>query len=160
QAAITEGKPKLEPGLLHGDNKVIAPTGHWLVNNAKIANSAPILVSEGSAMKRRVLAAFEEYRQLLPPALCYTKIVPVDETISVTLFYREDGPLVRLMLNDDERRQLDRMWDELHFVSGDALTSVDAFEQLMEFATQDADPKVFEHLRKPIHDRAAEFQQH
>ena len=29
----------------------------------------------------------------------------------------------------------------------------------MEFATQDADPKVFEPLRKPIHDRAAAFRQ-
>lgn len=160
QVAITEGRPKLEPGLLHGDNKVIAPTGHWLVNNPTIANSAPILVTEGSEMQRRVRTAFEEYRQLLPPALCYTKIVPVDEAVSVTLFFREDGPLVRLMLNDDERKKLDRLWDELHFVSGDALTSVDAYEQLMEFATQDADPKVFEHMRKPIHDRAAEFRQY
>ena len=29
----------------------------------------------------------------------------------------------------------------------------------MEYATQDADPKVFEPLRKPINDRAAAFRQ-
>src|SRR5437867_4066774 len=29
----------------------------------------------------------------------------------------------------------------------------------MEYATQDADPKVFEPLRKPINDRAADFRQ-
>ena len=104
-------------------------------------------------------AAFEEFRQLFPPALCYTKIVPVDEVISVTLFYREDDHLVRLMLDDAQRQQLDQLWDELHFVSRDALTSVDAFAQLMEFATQDADPKAFEPLRKPINDRAAAFRQ-
>ena len=63
------------------------------------------------------------------------------------------------MLDDAQRQQLDRLWDELHFVSHDALTSVDAFAQLMEFATQDADPKVFEPLRKPINDRAAAFRQ-
>ena len=57
------------------------------------------------------------------------------------------------------RAQLDRLWDELHFVSQDALTLVDAFAQLMEYATQDADPKVFEPLRKPINDRAAAFRQ-
>ena len=122
-------------------------------------NSAPILVTEGSEAQRRIQAAFEEFRQLFPPALCYTKIVPVDEVISVTLFYREDDHLVRLMLDDAQRQQLDRLWDELHFVSRDALTSVDAFAQLMEFATQDADPKVFEPLRKPINDRAAAFRQ-
>jgi len=55
--------------------------------------------------------------------------------------------------------RLDRLWDELHYVSQDALTLVDAFAQLMEYATQDADPKVFEPLRKPINDRAAAFRE-
>ena len=44
-------------------------------------------------------------------------------------------------------------------MSQDALTLVDAFAQLMEYATQDADPAVFEPLRKPINDRAAAFRQ-
>src|SRR3954469_22905100 len=61
------------------------------------------------------------------------------------------------MLDDAQRQQLDELWSELHFVSRDALTSVDAFAQLLEFATQDADPKVFEPLRQPIKDRAAAF---
>ena len=39
----------------------------------------------------------------------------------------------------------------------DALTLVDAFEQIWQFATQDADPKVFEPMRKPIADRAAAY---
>jgi hypothetical protein len=127
--------------------------------NKRVTNSAPILVTEGSAAERRLKAAFEDFRQLFPPALCYTKIVPVDEVISVTLFYREDDHLVRLMLDDVQRERLDRLWDELHFVSRDALTSVDAFAQLLEFASQDADPKVFEPLRQPINDRAAAFRQ-
>ena len=36
---------------------------------------------------------------------------------------------------------------------------VDAFQQLLEYASQDADPKVFEPMRKPINDRAAAFRQ-
>ena len=94
---------------------------------------------------------------MFPPALCYTKIVPVDEVVTLTLFYREDEHLCRLMLDDAQRAQLDRLWDELHFVSQDALTLVDAFAQLLEFATQDADPKVFEPLRKPINDGRRRF---
>ncbi len=39
-----------------------------------------------------------------PPALCYTKIVPVDEVVTLTLFYREDDHLARLMLDDAQRR--------------------------------------------------------
>src|SRR5207245_1937617 len=54
---------------------------------------------------------------------------------------------------------LDRLWDQLRYVSQDALTMVDAFEQLWQYATQDADPKVFEPLRKPIQERAAVFRQ-
>jgi hypothetical protein len=61
------------------------------------------------------------------------------------------------MLNDEESAELDRLWEELHFVSQDALTLVDAFLQLLEYASQDADPKVFEPMRKPIYDRADAF---
>ncbi len=159
QVDVVAGKAAPTPGLLRGAVKVTADIGQTWASNIKLASTAPILVVEGSAAQRRVQAAFDEYRQLFPPALCYTKIVPVDEAISVTLFYREDDHLVRLMLDDSQRQRLDRLWDELHFVSRDALTSVDAFDQLMEFATQDADPKVFEPMRQPIKDRAAAFRQ-
>jgi hypothetical protein len=87
------------------------------------------------------------------------QIVPVDEVITLTLFHREDEPLARLMLDDATKAKLDRLWNELHFVSQDALTVVDAFFQLLEYASQDSDPKLFEPFRKPIHDRAAAFKQ-
>ena len=105
----------------------------------------------------RFEAAFDAFRRMFPPALCYAKIVPVDEVITLTLFHREDDQLRRLMLDDAQAAQLDRLWDELRFVSQDALTLVDAFQQLLEYASQDGDPKVFEPLRKPIQDRAAAF---
>ena len=117
----------------------------------------PVVVRDGSAARHRFEAAFDTIRQVFPPALCYTKIVPVDEVVTLTLFYREDDHLRRLMLDDAQAAELDRLWDELHFVSQDALTLVDAFLQLMEYATQDADPRVFEPMRKPINDRAAAF---
>ncbi len=117
----------------------------------------PIVVAEAGPARRRFEAAFDAFRRLFPPALCYAKIVPVDEVITLTLFHREDDHLRRLMLDDAQAARLDRLWDELHFVSQDALTLVDAFDQILEYASQDADPKVFEPLRKPIHDRAAAF---
>src|SRR5260370_13019439 len=63
------------------------------------------------------------------------------------------------MLDDAGKAKLDRLWDQLHYVSHDAPMLVDAFEQLWQYATQDADPKVFEPLRKPIQERAAAFRQ-
>jgi hypothetical protein len=160
QLAIVSGKATVAAGLLRGKATTAAKLGQWSSGNPDVTNSAPILITEGSAAQRRIQAGFEEFRNLFPPVLCYTKIVPVDEVISVTLFYREDDHLVRLMLDDDERAYLDRLWNELHFVSRDALTSVDAYKQLLEFATQDADPKVFEPLRKPINDRASAFRKY
>jgi len=119
----------------------------------------PFIVAEDSPARRRLEMAFSEFRQLFPGALCYSKIVPVDEVVTLTLFYREDDTLQRLMLGEAATARLNRLWDELHYVSHDALTLVDAFVQLMEYATQDADPTVFEPLRKPIHTRAAQFRQ-
>ena len=120
---------------------------------------APIIALEGSAARKRIEAAFDDFRGLFPAALCYTRIVPVDEVVTLTLYYREDDQLRRLVLDDSQAETLDRLWDELHYVSHDALKLVDAYAQLMEFATQDADPKVFEPLRGPIQRCAAAFRQ-
>jgi len=146
-----EPMPDLVPALAVESNV----SGAWTSNNRRLALASPILAEEGTAARRRFETAFDEFRALFPIALCYTKIVPVDEVVTLTLFYREDDALRRLMLNDEESARLDRLWDELHFVSHDALTLVDAYQQLMEYATQDADPKVFEPLRQPILDRAS-----
>jgi Protein of unknown function (DUF1592)/Protein of unknown function (DUF1588)/Protein of unknown function (DUF1587)/Protein of unknown function (DUF1585)/Protein of unknown function (DUF1595)/Cytochrome C oxidase, cbb3-type, subunit III len=159
QLQLISGKPPREAGLVKSEVTIAAGNGPWTSNNQKISFSTPILVNENSAARKRFEVAFDEFRDLFPAALCYTKIVPVDEVVTLTLFYREDDHLVRLMLDDAQQRQLDRLWDELHYVSQDALSLVDAFAQLMEFATQDADPKVFEPLRKPIHDRESAFRQ-
>jgi hypothetical protein len=53
------------------------------------------------------------------------------------------------------------LWEELHFVSQDALKLVNAYEQISEFATQDAPAMVIalKPMRKPIYDRAAAFRQ-
>jgi hypothetical protein len=151
--------------MLAGDE----PTGslQMLVATQPIDNlttlrpDVPVIAAKDGAAWQRFTSAFEDFRQWFPAALCYTRIVPVDEVITLTLFHREDEALCRLMLDDDERKRLDRLWDELRFVSRDAFKSVDAYLQLMEYATQDRPDLVvaFEVFRKPINDRAAAFRQ-
>ncbi len=158
QLQVLTSKPTGTQGLLPGATTVQSK-GKWSDPDQPVIHSAPIIAAEGSAASKRIEASFDEFRRWFPPALCYTKIVPVDEVVTLTLFYREDDHLARLMLDDAQKARLDRMWDELHYVSHDALTLVDAFEQLWQYATQDADPKVFEPMRKPINDRAAVFRQ-
>ncbi len=132
-------------------------SGAWTSNNRSVSMTAPIVVAEDSPVRRQLITAFDDFRNLFPTALCYTKIVPVDEVVTLTLYYREDDQLKRLMLNDAEIANLDRLWKELHFASQDAFLSVDAYEQLWQFATQDADPSAFEPLREPLKQRAEEF---
>jgi len=133
--------------------------GTWTDADKPLMAATPIIVTKGSAAHKRIEADLEEFRLMFPAALCYTKIVPVDEVVTLTLFHREDHHLARLMLDDAERAKLDRLWSELHYVSQDALTLVDVFEQLWQYATQDADPKVFEPMREPIRQRAAAFRE-
>ena len=145
----------LQAGVARND-----PAGGTWTDGLKPATvSNPILVNDNGEARTAIIEDLNAFRDIFPPALCYVKIVPVDEVVTLTLFYREDDHLQRLMLDDSEAAELDRLWDQLHFVSGDALKLVDAFAQLMEYATQDADPSVFEPLREPIMQRAKQYEQ-
>ncbi|MDX1950569.1 MAG: DUF1592 domain-containing protein [Verrucomicrobiota bacterium] len=157
QLQALTNKPVGISGLRPTGVNVSEADGPWYSNNQKAAAETPIIVRQGSATARRFEAEIEEFRNLFPAALCYTKIVPVDEVVTLTLFHREDQHLARLMLTDSERTKLDRLWAELRFVSEDALTLVDVFDQLWQYATQDADPGVFEPMRQPIRERAVSF---
>jgi hypothetical protein len=159
QLQVSATKPSLENDLVSSETKVSNRAGDWTGLGREVAYSAPILVNDNSLAKKRFEKAFDDFRNLFPAALCYVKIVPVDEVVTLTLFYREDQHLARLMLSGQEQAQLNRLWEELHFVSQDALAMVDVFEQLWQYATQDADPKVFEPVRKPIAERAAAFKE-
>ncbi len=157
QMQVLTTKPAATPGLAVGAVKEQGGKSTWSDGERPLAFDSPILVLDGSAARKRIEASLDEFRQLFPAALCYTKIVPVDEVVTLTLYYREDDLLRRLILDDAQAAALDRLWAELHFVSHDALKLVDAFEQLWQFATQDADPSAFTPMREPIKQRAEEF---
>ncbi len=159
QLQVLTAKPENVSGLLPSTATETNANGPWTSNNRGVSHATPIVVADGSVARKRIEAGLDEFRLWFPAALCYSKIVPVDEVVTLTLFYREDDQLRRLMLNESETSRLDRLWDELRFVSRDALTLVDALEHLIQYATQDADPKVFEPLRKPFNDRAEAFRQ-
>lgn len=119
----------------------------------------PILIREGSSARERVEGPINQFCNLFPPALCYARIVPVDEVVTLTLFHREDDHLRRLMLDEQQEAELDRLWNELYFVSQEPLKLVVAFEQISEFATQDRPDlvKAFKPLGVRIKARAELF---
>src|SRR6185436_4063421 len=159
QLQLLTNKPAGSSGLVTIEATTKDGEGPWYSNNRTTSHNTPIVVNDGSAARKRIEAAFDEFRQVFPAALCYTKIVPVDEVVTLTLYYREDQHFRGLMLDDIQAARLDRRWDELHYVTQDALKLVDVFEQLWQYATQDADPSVFEPMREPIKQAAAAFRQ-
>lgn len=164
QLQVSTTMPAAVSGLRATSATSTQETGAWNSSMPPILFDAPILVANDSPARRRFEAAFDEFRALFPAAVCYTKIVPVDEVVTLTLFHREDEPLRRLILDESQSRELDRLWDELHFVSEDALTLVDAFEQIWQFSTQDGPnapdgDKRLEPLRQPILEAAARFKE-
>lgn len=159
QMQLLPQPPSGQSGIVRGKTETSFAPGQWFENNLRTTHNTPIIVSEGSHARQRFEQAFHDFRQLFPAALCYTKIVPVDEVVTLTLFYREDEHLRRLMLDERQQAALDRLWDELQFVSEAPLKQVDVFEQLYQFATQDANPSAFEPLRTPTIQRAAAFKQ-
>src|SRR5207249_998411 len=92
--------------------------------------------------------------------VCFPQVVPTDEVVTLKMFHREDEPLVRLFLSDEEARRLDRMWAEHRFVSRQPAAEYDYLPQFMGFTTQDT-PKEFQQFfidRKPLFKKhAAEF---
>lgn len=119
----------------------------------------PIVVSAEDATSSYWRDQFEQFRELFPIALCYSRVVPVDEVVTLWIYYREDQHLRRLMLEEPEIATLEQLWDELLYISQAPLRQVDAFEQIYQFATQDrADLVVeFEKMREPIQREAERF---
>jgi len=126
-----------------------------------LPRSNPVIVNDGSAARQRVEAAFAAFRELFPPAVCYEQIVPVDEVVTLTLWYRQDDALQRLMLDDKQIAELNRLWDELFYVAKEPLKYEVAFEQIRAFATQDRPDlvKLWKPLVKGVEHRAAEFRE-
>lgn len=157
QMQVLTTRPSGALGVIAGAARAQGDKKTWSDGERPVISDSPILVRDGSAARKRIEVELDQFRQLFPAAMCYTKIVPVDEVVTLTLYYREDDHLRRLMLDDAQAAELDKLWAELHYVSQDALKLVDAFEQLWQFATQDADPSAFTPMREPIKQRAEQF---
>lgn len=123
--------------------------------------SQPVVLSDGAGeLNDRLRSAYDRFRQLFPRAVCYRRLVPVDEVVTLTLFHREDEPLRRLLLSPAEIERLDRLWDELLFVSQEPLKKVVVLEQIREFATQDRPDlvKALAPMQAEVDARAKRFQ--
>ncbi|HTN77041.1 MAG TPA: DUF1592 domain-containing protein, partial [Pirellulaceae bacterium] len=164
-AALVAGAEFVTTGMLHPQGGQAGTVQLQLLSSSPretgLVPGTPILAQAGSESLARIELALSEFRDLFPAALCYTQIVPVDEVVTLSLFFREDQQLRRLMLNEEETARLDRLWNELFFVAQEPIQLVTAYDQLVEFATQDRPDLAgsLKALHDPIYDRATKFRE-
>ena len=163
QLELALGEPAARSGLLPSQANVMFSTVTQVFSTRRdLSFSRPILVASGSAARRRIQSALDEYRSLFPAALCFNQIIPVDEVLTLQLFYREDDHLARLMLDSQQQARLDRLWEELRFVSQSPFQRVTALDLLLEaMASNGLDDRSQYHavtpLREPSKREAAAF---
>ncbi|MBL8798254.1 MAG: DUF1592 domain-containing protein [Planctomycetia bacterium] len=118
----------------------------------------PILATPDSAGYRQFVQGCAAFRKVFPLFICFPPVVPTDEVVTLKMFHREDEPLLRLFLDDEQRRQLDHLWDEQRFISRQPVAEWDYLPQFMAYTTQDT-PKEFQQFfidRKPLFKQYAE----
>ncbi|MGH7174669.1 MAG: DUF1592 domain-containing protein, partial [Gemmataceae bacterium] len=87
-------------------------------------------------------------------------VIPNDETVCLKLFHREDEPLIRLFLDEEQTKRLDRLWRDLRFISRYPVTEHKQLPQFIGFVTQDQPKELlayFESQREPFRKRAEAF---
>jgi hypothetical protein len=119
-----------------------------------------VLASPDSPGYRRLVQGHADFRRVFPLFLCFPRVVPTDEVVSLKMFHREDEPLVRLFLDEEEARRVDRLWAEHRFISRQPVTENDYLPQFIGYVTQDQ-PKAmlafFEGQRPAFKKRADDF---
>ena len=139
--SLAEGRTLVVSGDLepeHGlDGSVQLAAGLARDGAAVLSPTQPIITTTGSATEKRINAGLDDFRDLFPASICYPQIVPVDEVVTLSLYFREDEPMQRLMLNATEKAELDRLWDELLYITKEPFKKEVAYEQIVEFSTQD-----------------------
>ena len=116
----------------------------------RLRPGVPIVARDGSRAGRGSRPRWPSSAACSPPRLCFRQIMPVDEVVTMIQFFRADEPFARLMLDDADRARLDRLWDELHYVSQDGIRVYQNLDQMLGFASQEGQTAKVEAWRKPI----------
>ena len=160
QPDVVLGEAELKSGLMAATTTVNLSTVTALYPDTRtLSYHKPVLVAEEGAARKTFEAAMEMHRQLFPISLCYPQVVPTDEVLTLTQFHREDEHLVRLVLDEAEQREIDRLWDELRFVSQDPLKLAAVLDSLVETTKDHPQDGGFNDAVRPFHERADEFRQ-
>jgi hypothetical protein len=164
-AALFRGREFVVDGALDG------PPGERVVHYQVLASSlgpalrwdgtSPVVASPTALAYKQVLQGYADFRACFPWYICFPGVVPTDEVVSLKMFHREDEPLERLLLDEAQKRRLDRLWAEHRFISQQAKAENDYLPQFIGYVTQDQPKQLldyFESQRPVFKKRADEFE--
>jgi hypothetical protein len=121
----------------------------------------PVVASPTAPGYKQMLQGFADFRRCFPMFICFPRILPDDEVVCLKMYHREDDLLAHLFLDDAQKRRLDRLWEELRFISQQAKAENDYLPQFIGFVTQDQPKELldyFEGQRGAFRKRAEEFE--
>lgn len=153
---VTEATPGLRPSVV---TCTLSTVTNLFADERTVTYQHPVLIAPDSPRHRELIGAFAAHRELFPPSFCYPQVVPADEVLTLTQFHREDEPLVRLLLDDQDKRELDRLWMELRYVAQEPLKLSAVLDSLVETLRGQSQQGAMDALIEPFHQRASEFRQ-
>ncbi|MFO0866702.1 MAG: DUF1592 domain-containing protein [Gemmataceae bacterium] len=162
--ALFVGRDFVVDARLGGDagNRLVRVRAATDAANPATRWDGPLLGSSETQGYKQLVAGNAEFRRVFPLFTSFPQVVPTDEVVTLKMFHREDEPLLRMFLDADQTRQLERLWHEQRFISRQAVAEYDYLPQFMGFTTQDT-PKLFQQFfidRKPLFKKLADdFQQ-
>jgi hypothetical protein len=121
---------------------------------------SPVVAQPNGAAYRHLLQGYTDFRACFPEVICFPRILPDDEVVCLKMYHREDEPLARLFLDEEQRRHLDRLWEEQRFISQQPVAENAYLPQFIGFVTQDQPKELlayFEGQRGPFRKRAEDF---
>ena len=92
----------------------------WQYREGESASQILVLRND-DAIRQAFAKSADEFRRVFPARVCYPGVIVRDTIVTLERFHRGDGHLSRLLLSPQEHTRLDRLWEELHFISRDAL---------------------------------------
>jgi mono/diheme cytochrome c family protein len=114
----------------------------------------PVVAIPGGLAHKQFLAGLAKFRRLFPPNICYPHVIPLDEVVCLKTFHREDEPLLRLFLDDEQTQELERLWHEHRFITKYPVVENEYLPLFIGFVTQDQAKS----LVKFFEDKRPEFQ--
>jgi hypothetical protein len=124
--------------------------------------NTPCVASRPDAAGKQLLQGLDDFRRVFPVFIDYARIIPDDEVVCLKLYHREDEPLLRLFLAAKATARVNRLWEELRFISRWPVTEHDQLPQFIGYVTQDQPKELlayFESQREPFRKKAEAFEQ-